>query len=456
MSARLTRRVRFQSCVLVIGAVLAGPPAAAATQLTSGSFSVVDFEWSPDDQTIALTEVTGNGTSRLVRVPASGGPVTVLGADGGDYSTPHWSADGALILTSFLDGGNRTICAVSASSGSCVFQNPNPGRFAPRFGPSRSPTQVVGSTADADSIVVMDLTTGTETTLTSSSLGLFRPHWNSSARGIVFDAAGSNSFMQAQSIPGGGGPISELTDCSCDVCMEDVDPATGALAYAAGVVDEQGENQLFVLEGSGPSATLNQLTSGPVNRSSPVWTPFGSHLVYDRLDPSGDLNVFMIPRTGGTEIQLTSGPDMKRLGKVSHDRTRVAYLQADPDPQEEMVWHLYVSVIPQGTIPTLPEWGLIIMALMLLTIGTIVLRSGQVAAAGAGSASITMAARPRLFVSDVFAKVLVAALGLMIIALVSASRFFASPSATDVVGTLISVVIASYLVHLWIVQARER
>ena len=60
------------------------------------------------------------------------------------------------------------------------------------------------------------------------------------------------------------------------------------------------------------------------------------------------------------------------------------------------------------------------------------------------------------FVPQVFLKVLAATLGLLCVGWAGAIWLYGRLSTVDMVGSLICVPIAAYLVHLWIVYARAR
>ena len=60
------------------------------------------------------------------------------------------------------------------------------------------------------------------------------------------------------------------------------------------------------------------------------------------------------------------------------------------------------------------------------------------------------------FVPAVFWKVLAATLTLVMLGWIGAIWIFGELKTVDIVGSLISAPILAYLVHLWIVYARER
>ncbi len=112
---------------------------------------------------------------------------------------------------------------------------------------------------------------------------------------------------------------------------------------------------------------------------------------------------------------------------------------------------------PAHAIPTVSEWGLGIMLLLLLTAGTIVLSGLRWSAAG-GAVGPQVAGAPEWtappFDGGLLARVFAAALGLVFLVWVGAAGLFEAPAAVDVVGSLICVPILAYLVHLWVIRGR--
>ncbi len=107
------------------------------------------------------------------------------------------------------------------------------------------------------------------------------------------------------------------------------------------------------------------------------------------------------------------------------------------------------NVCDPSSIPTVSEWGLIIMGLLFLTLGTVVLRRNQSVLAGAGTSFVSFGDQPSLFVPGLFAKLLAATVGLAALGLLGAQLLGLAPTQVDVVGSLLCVPIVAYLVHLW-------
>jgi hypothetical protein len=60
------------------------------------------------------------------------------------------------------------------------------------------------------------------------------------------------------------------------------------------------------------------------------------------------------------------------------------------------------------------------------------------------------------FVPSVFFKVLAVTVGLMLLGWAAAAWLYGELTRPDIIGSLISALILAYLVHLWIVYARDR
>ncbi len=101
-----------------------------------------------------------------------------------------------------------------------------------------------------------------------------------------------------------------------------------------------------------------------------------------------------------------------------------------------------------GPIPTVTEWGLILMTLLLLTTGTVVFTRRRLAMAGlGGGATQTTQA---LFVAAVFVKVLAATLTLALAGFAVALYLYGELATVDIVGALVCAPVFAYMVHLWI------
>lgn len=102
-------------------------------------------------------------------------------------------------------------------------------------------------------------------------------------------------------------------------------------------------------------------------------------------------------------------------------------------------------------VPTLSEWAMMILALMMLAMGSVAILASRQKLATAGSAGFSMfAPRSLPFDGKLFAKVLAFVFAAMIVGFGVAMLGFGYELMTfDVPGVLISSPIAAYVVHLW-------
>jgi hypothetical protein len=117
-------------------------------------------------------------------------------------------------------------------------------------------------------------------------------------------------------------------------------------------------------------------------------------------------------------------------------------LIATPDPSD---------MIP---IPTLTQWGVIILLLLVLAIGMVFLYQRQTSLAMAGVAEAS-SAKPKLFDRKLFARVFAVALLIGIAGLVAAYLYYGSITNADPFGTVVSAGIVAYMAHLWLLRKPE-
>lgn len=102
-------------------------------------------------------------------------------------------------------------------------------------------------------------------------------------------------------------------------------------------------------------------------------------------------------------------------------------------------------------VPTVSEWGLVIMSLLLLTASTVLLARRRLATASGPSQDSGSA----LVAPALLGKV-AAGIGLIgLLSLAVAVRLGYAPSATDAVGALVSTGILAYLLHYWIALTKD-
>jgi hypothetical protein len=111
------------------------------------------------------------------------------------------------------------------------------------------------------------------------------------------------------------------------------------------------------------------------------------------------------------------------------------------------------SVNHGAAIPTLSEWGVIVMALLLLATGTIVW-SRRPATAMAGGVGAASSSDQPLFVPNLFMKALAGTLVVVTAGFALAFGLQGELAEVDIAGALLCAPIAAYLVHLWVSISR--
>jgi hypothetical protein len=123
-----------------------------------------------------------------------------------------------------------------------------------------------------------------------------------------------------------------------------------------------------------------------------------------------------------------------------------------------------VEIIPDSTlevtfkylpevIPTLSEWGVIILLLLVLAVGMVFLYQRQPSLALAGAAvSQATATKPKIFDGKLFAKVFALVLLIGAVALVAAWLYFGQITSADPFGVFISAAVVAYMVQLHILR----
>lgn len=116
-----------------------------------------------------------------------------------------------------------------------------------------------------------------------------------------------------------------------------------------------------------------------------------------------------------------------------------------------------VQRAPAGA-PTLSQWGVIIMALLLLTVGVSFITRRQlemVGAFGFDSSELNASMNMPLFAPSVYSKAFTVTLALMIVGLVVMVWLYGSISMLDICGALLCALICAYIIHLLTIGARH-
>ncbi len=111
----------------------------------------------------------------------------------------------------------------------------------------------------------------------------------------------------------------------------------------------------------------------------------------------------------------------------------------------------------EAVIPTLSEWGVIILLLLMVAMGMVFLYQRQTSLAVAGvTVSQTMGVKPKLFDRNLFAKVFAIVLLIGVAGLVAAYLYFGQITNADPFGVFVSTAVVAYMVHLWLMKKEGR
>jgi hypothetical protein len=144
----------------------------------------------------------------------------------------------------------------------------------------------------------------------------------------------------------------------------------------------------------------------------------------------GDVRIFTTSFTGNTDFTV----------------------EIIPDSTQEVTFKYLPEVIP-----TLSEWGVIILLLLVLAVGMAFLYQRQPSLALAGVAvSQARGAKPRIFDRKLYAKVFAVVLLIGVAGLVAAWLYFGQITSADPFGVFVSAAVVAYMVQLGILRkARE-
>ncbi|MDY0335749.1 MAG: hypothetical protein RBR47_12405 [Bacteroidales bacterium] len=123
-----------------------------------------------------------------------------------------------------------------------------------------------------------------------------------------------------------------------------------------------------------------------------------------------------------------------------------------PDSTQEVTF----KYLPE-TIPTLSEWGVIILLLLVVAVGMVFLYQRQSAPVLAGAtASFSLGTKPRLFDRKLFAKVFAITLLIGFAGLLGAYLWFGKITSADPFGVFVSAAVVAYMVQLGMLKKEGR
>lgn len=121
---------------------------------------------------------------------------------------------------------------------------------------------------------------------------------------------------------------------------------------------------------------------------------------------------------------------------------------------------VYIKILDPGLnsvepVPTVSEWGLVVIGLLLLIGATVVLGFRRPALAGMSGAPFALRSPLPIFAARLFARCLGAAVTVLALILALVVWLEGSVNATDLTGSSLTAIGVAYLVHLWLLLRRE-
>lgn len=105
-------------------------------------------------------------------------------------------------------------------------------------------------------------------------------------------------------------------------------------------------------------------------------------------------------------------------------------------------------------VPTVSEWGLMLIGLLLLSAGTVVVTSIQPQPAAAGRTPIGPV-QPRILDAGLYLRVLPVCLAIAALGLLAAFAYFGELALRDAIGSALCACAAAHTIHLWILSIRD-
>ena len=227
------------------------------TWLTSGDSTVLTPKWSPDGRSIAYTSFSGGRAHVQIAEVGSSADRPLLPGDSESYS-PAFSPDGDAIALSMANGGNVDLYAVAPTGGFPRRLTTTPAiDTSPSYSPDGKAIAFVSDRSGTPQVYVVNAD-GSNQRRISFGPGVYgSPAWSPAGDQIA--------FMRTQ------GPLSRI-----------------------GVMATDGSGERIV-------------TSGP-NDEEPTWSPDGSHVLFQRIDPGTRRTMLATVPAAGGEVKPVATP----------------------------------------------------------------------------------------------------------------------------------------------------
>lgn len=169
-------------------------------------------------------------------------------------------------------------------------------------------------------IWVIPPTGGNPTQITTGGYH-FRPAWAPDGTHIAFELVSTTFPYETPGIyvvPSTGGATTFLGEGLYPAWS----PDGSKIAYMA-PADPPNNVDIFVMPATGGTGT--PITTDPTFDGFPDWSPDGTKIVFNSERGGGEDKIWVIPSTGGTATQITTGPTLDQHPAWSPDGSRIAF-----------------------------------------------------------------------------------------------------------------------------------
>jgi Tol biopolymer transport system component len=282
-------------------------------QLTGGLGGESDAAWSPDGQRIAFSGTPSTNMDIYV-VDADGANLQRLTDDPGYDRAPTWSPDGSRTAFSSDRDGNHNLYIMDADGSNLAQLTDHPlADDSPDWSPDGC--RIVFSSnrghAPDSHIYVISVDGSDVVQLTDGPTTDYQPRWSPDGSKIAFWSFPTTG-------PEAGPDIYVMNQDASDKVRLTIGPCapsdvvsypdlTGIAFWSLLTTEGQGGQDLQVAsEGVRVEAPL---ASGPCYGSYPVWSPYGTQILFamGRDDPFGS-DIFVMDADGSNVIQLSDEP----------------------------------------------------------------------------------------------------------------------------------------------------
>jgi len=319
-------RADFPSVELYYRSTAGGPP----QKLVEGERSFENFaSFSPDgkeimfaaNQSIFVVDALG-GVKRPVAIPKTG-----------SYAFPTWSPEGEAFA--YVSDGDSIYTQQMGSQThdlSVYLPEPHSLSWSPdgRFIAVVSKNRIHATTADnaePSSIWLMDATDGSLNQVTSDEFLDLSPKWSPNASSLYFisDRQGGSDIYMLR-LTGAGKPANQPERLTTGMRLHSIDVSKDGTQIVAGTRISRSNIWAAPLDSEAVlyHESSTQITFGDQFIEGFVLSPDGTQIAYDS-DFRGERNTYVMPLSGGTPAQITSGGTADFVNDWSPDGSAISY-----------------------------------------------------------------------------------------------------------------------------------